>query len=98
MNENERECAVLVRHIFSRNEDVHYMNQYKWDRLARIRNQLLRIDVCAKFQLNWMKDKGTRILTWNNTKNGLITSYVPPSDDVSKLFIAIERLCPRIPA
>ena len=42
--------------------------------LARIRNQRLRIDTCAKFQLHWTKDKGTRILTWNNTKNGFMTS------------------------
>ena len=44
--------------------------------LARIRNQRLRIDPCTKFQLHWTKDKGTRILTWNDTKNGLMTSYV----------------------
>ena len=42
--------------------------------LARIRNQRLRIDPPAKFQLNWTKDKGTRILTWNNPKNSLMTS------------------------
>ena len=42
--------------------------------LARIRNQRLRISPRAKFQLNWTKDKGTRILTWNNTKNRLMTS------------------------
>ena len=50
--------------------------------LARIRNQRLRIDPCAKFQLNWTKDKETRILTWNDTKNSLMTSYLLPSDDV----------------
>ena len=27
--------------------------------MARIRNQRLRIDPCAKFQLHWTKDKGT---------------------------------------
>ena len=32
----------------------------------------------------------TRILTWNDTKNGLMTSYLPPSDDVSKIFMAFE--------
>ena len=44
--------------------------------LARIRNQRLRIDPCAKFQLHWTKDKETRILTWNSTKNGLMTSHL----------------------
>ena len=38
---------------------------------------------CTKFQLHWTKDKGTQILTWNTAKNGLMTSYLPPSDDVS---------------
>ena len=32
--------------------------------LARIPTQRLRIDPCAKFQLNWTKDKRTRILSW----------------------------------
>ena len=68
------------------------------DFLARIRNQHLRIDPCAKFQLHWTKDKGTRILTWNNTKNGLMTSYLPPDDDVSKSFMAFEKFCARVPA
>ena len=54
--------------------------------LARIRNQRLGIDPCAKFQLHWTKDKGTRILTWNDTKNGLMTSYLPSSNDVSKIL------------
>ena len=63
---------------------------------ARIRNQRLRIDPCAKFQLHWTKDKKTRILTWNDTKNGLMTSYLPPNDDVSKIFMACERFCPRV--
>ena len=55
--------------------------------LAQIRNQHFRIDPCAKFQLNWTKAKETQILTWNNTKNSLMTSYLPPSDDVSKIFM-----------
>ena len=66
--------------------------------LARIRNQCLRIDPCAKFQLHWTKDKGTRILTWNDTKNSLMTSYLPPGDDVSKFFKAFEGFCPRVPS
>ena len=64
--------------------------------LAGIRNQRLRIGPCAKFQLHWTKDKGTRILTWKNTKNGLLTSYLPPNDDVSKILMAFERVCPRV--
>ena len=44
------------------------------------------------------KNKGSRILTWNNTKNGLMTSYVPPGDDVSKIFMGFDRFCPRVPS
>ena len=65
-------------------------NVFISDFLARIRNQHLRIDPCAKFQLHWTRNKGTRILTWNDTKNGLMMSYLPPSDDVSKNFMAFE--------
>ena len=62
--------------------------------LARIRNQRLGIDPCAKFQLHWSKDKGTRILTWHDTKKGLMTSYLPFSDDVSKIFMALKDFVP----
>ena len=65
---------------------------------TRIRNQRFKIDPCAKFQLNWTKDKVTQILTWNDTKNGLMMSYLPPSDDVSKLFMALDRFCARVPS
>ena len=51
----------------------------------------------SKFQPDWTKDKGARISTWNNTKNCLMTSYLPHSDDVSKGFMAFERFCPRVP-
>ena len=66
--------------------------------LAQNRNQRFKIDPCAKFQLNWTKDKRTRFLTWNDTENSLMTSYLPPSDDVSKLFMAFEGFCPRVPS
>ena len=46
------------------------------DFLAWIRNQHLRIDPCAKFQLHWTKNKGTLILTSNNSKNSLMMSYL----------------------
>ena len=62
--------------------------------LARIRNQRLRIDPCAKFQLHWTKDKETQIVTWNDTKNGLMTSYLLSSDDVSKIFMALRDFVP----
>ena len=42
--------------------------------------------------------KETQILTWNDTKNGLMTSYLPPGDDLSKLFMDFERFCPRVPS
>ena len=44
------------------------------------------------------KIRELEILTWNNTKNGLMTSYLPPSDDISKIVMAFERLCPRVPS
>ena len=66
--------------------------------LAGIRHQRLRIDPCTKFQFNSRKDKGTRILTWNDTKNSLMTSYLPPIDEVSKIFMAFKRFYPRIPS
>ena len=81
-----------------KNGSFHLQNVLISIFLARIRNQRLRIDPCSKFQLNWTKDKETRILTWNATKNGFMTSYLPSSDDLSKIFTAFERLCPRAPS
>ena len=54
--------------------------------LVQIRNQRLKIDLCAKFQPDWTKDKGARILTWNNTENCLMIPYLPHSDHVSTVF------------
>ena len=62
--------------------------------LARIQNQRLRIDPCTKFQLNWAKDKGTRILTWKDTKNNLMTSYLPPTEDVIKILWLLRDFVP----
>ena len=59
----------------------------------QIQTQRLKIDPCAKFQPDCTKDKGAPILTWNNTENWLMTSYLPHSDDVSKIM-AFERFCP----
>ena len=50
-----------------------------------------------KFQLHWTKDKGTPILTSNDTKNKSMTSYLPPSDGVSKIFRVFERIRARVP-
>ena len=47
-------------------------NVFISDFLARIRAK--KSNFSAKFQLHWTKDKGTRILTWNDTKKGLRTS------------------------
>ena len=82
--------------VFRKNGIFLLQNVFISDFLAQIRNQCLGIDPCAKFQLNWTKDKGTRILTWNDTKNALMTSYLPPGDDVSTIFMAFERFCPRV--
>ena len=69
-------------------------NVFMSDFLARIRNQRLRIDLCAKFQLNSTKDKRTRILTWNDTKNSLMMSYLTPSDDVSNILWILRDFVP----
>ena len=50
--------------FFVQNGIFLLQNVFMSDFLARIRNQRLRIDLCAKFQLNWTKDKRARILTW----------------------------------
>ena len=80
--------------VFRKNGIFLLQNVFISDFLARIRNQRLRIDPCAKFQLNWTKDKETRILTWNDTKDSLMTSYLPPSDDVCKIFVALRDFVP----
>ena len=61
--------------------------------LVHIQNQRSKIDPCAKFQPNWMNDKGARI-----TENCLMTSYIRLSDDVSKIFSAFESFRPRVPS
>ena len=66
--------------------------------LAQIRNQHLKIDPCAKFSHIGQKIREARILTWNNTENCLMTSYLPHSDDVSKIIIDFERFCSRVPS
>ena len=81
--------------VFRKNGPFLLKNVFISDFLARIRNQRLRIDPCAKFQLHRTKNKGTRIFTLNDTKNSLMTSYLPPGDDVSKICMAFERFSPR---
>ena len=80
--------------LFRKNGLFLLQNLFISDVWARIRNQRLRIDPCAKFQLYWTKDNRPRILTWNAIKNLLMTSCSPPSDDVSKIFMAFERFFP----
>ena len=82
--------------FFIKNGLFLLQNVFESDFFNHIRNQRLGIDTCTKFQLHWTKDKGTRVLTWNDTKNGLMTSYLPPGDDISKIFMAFERFCPRV--
>ena len=45
-----------------------------------------------------LKIKEARILTWNDTKNCLMTSYLPHSDDISKIIINFERFHSRVPS
>ena len=49
-----------------------------FDFLVQNRNQHLKIDpYSAKFQLDWTKDKGARILTWNNDiKQQVVQDFV----------------------
>ena len=89
-------CAKIS--VFRKKWPFLLQNVLISDFLARIRNQRLRIYPCAKFQSHWTKDKGTRILTWSDTKNGLMTPYLPPGDDVGNIFMAFERFCPRLPS
>ena len=49
------------------------------------------IDPWAKFQPNWTKDKGSRILTSNNNGNCLMTSYIFDRDDVIKIFMFLSQ-------
>ena len=72
--------------VFRKNGLFLLQNVFILDYLARIQNQRTRIDFCAKFQLHWTKDKGYRILTWNDTKNSLMTSYLPPLMTRAKFY------------
>ena len=54
--------------VFHTKSHFLLQNVFISDLLAQIRNQHLRIDLYAKFQLNWTKDKKTGILTGNDTK------------------------------
>ena len=38
------------------------------------------------------KIRETRSLTWHDTKNGLKTSYLPPGDHVSEIFMAFKEI------
>ena len=80
--------------FFVKNGLFLLQNVFISDFLARTRNQSLRIDSYAKFHLHWTKDKGTQILTWNNTKHGLMTSYLPPGDDVRKILWLLRDFVP----
>ena len=65
--------------------------------IVEIRNPHLKIDPCAKFQPDMSKDKGSsnfQILTWNDTKNCLMTSYLLHSDDVINIIISFVRFFP----
>ena len=84
--------------FFVKNGIFLLLNVVRSDFFGSKRNQRLRIDNCTTFQLNWTEDKGTRILIWNNTKNGLMTSNLPHSDDVIKIFLDFEIFCPRLPS
>ena len=68
-----------------------------YDFFVRVRNQRPKIDPCAKFHPNWTKDKGSRILTSNDTDNCSMTSYTRDSDDVIRIFNVFERLYARVP-
>ena len=67
-----------------------FISDFLWLEFEISTSELIR----AKFQLYWTRNKGTRILTWNDTKNGLMTSYLPPSDDVSKILRLLRDFVP----
>ena len=64
------------------------------DFLIQIQNQPLKMTVVPNFSQIRQSNKGVRILTWNDTGNCLMTSYIPHRDDVRKKN---ERFCPRVP-
>ena len=72
-------CAKIL--VFRKKWHFLLQNVFISDFLARIRNQRLRIDPCAKFQLHWTKDKGTRhtyLLVMTSTKFlWLLRDFVP---------------------
>ena len=84
--------------VFRKNEIFLAQNVFMSNILVQTRNQ--RPVPCAKLQPDWTKNKGARILTWNDTENCLITPYLPHSDDVSRIFMAFKRFCncPRVPS
>ena len=56
----------------------------------------LKMDFCGKLQPDWTKHKGTRISTWIETENCLMTSYLSYGNDISKSFVTFERFGPRV--
>ena len=67
---------------------------FKSEFLAQIRNQGPKIDPCAKFQPNWTKDKGSRILTSDNSENYFMTSHRRDGDVVIKVLLLLRDFVP----
>ena len=62
--------------------------------IVQIGNHRLKIDPCAQFQPDWTKDKGSS--NFDLERKLLMTSYLPHSDDVSKIINDFERFCSRV--
>ena len=73
-----KECLFLTQKVF------------RSEVLVQIQNPRLKIDPCAKFQSDCTKDKGNS--NWNDTKNCLMTAYLPHSDGVINIIIDFEIL------
>ena len=73
-----KECLFLTQKVF------------RSDVLVQIQNPRLKVDPFAKFQSDCTKDKGSS--NWNDTKNCLMTAYLPDSDGVINIIIGFEIL------
>ena len=85
-------CAKFS--VFRKRWHFSRSNVFVSDFSVQIRNQRLKIDACARFQPDWTKDKGAQVLTWNDTENCLMASYLPHSDDVSKILRLLRDFLP----
>ena len=77
-----------------KNGQCFTQNVFISDFFCQIRNQRMKIGPCSNFSQIGQK---IRELDFR-PENCLMTSYLPYSDDVSKIFMGLKRFCPRVPS